>query len=588
MRPGTFGLETLQVTRLAITLLLPLIVLGAAREPASDGTNLEVVKPVLACAELSKSDFSPAAGAAVTIKSATVKETAKGQYCTVVGNIQPTIGFEVDLPLQHWTERFLQEGCGGLCGMLATKVDNASQCLPALNGELVVASDDMGHQAAMGSPAEAEFGRDPYKRLDFAYRANHLTALVAKSIIKAYYGRSPRYSYFMGCSDGGREALMEAQRFPDDFDGVSAGDPAALFQVQNSFYHAWNVMADKRPDGTNILMPDKRKLLHDAVLAHCDTLSGVKDGLLQDPRACHFDPAVLECPAGAAADSSGCLTAEELGVVQKLYAGASDGRGHFYTFGALRGGELQWYLPSSPTGDSMSVGMAARSIGYLILPTVSPEEGNVARFSFDDATFTRMAQLAPLYNATNTNLKAFAAHGGKLILWHGLSDTSITPGVSIAYYQGVQKFMGAAETDEFLRLFLLPGVGHCRGGDGYDQVDLLTPLMAWTELGRAPAQLITGKLARADGDPPAGPPAPRGIRPVAPPAPAYVATRPVYPWPSIARYNGKGDTKDATSYGPVRSPAATARLTDNEALSLIGPDNQKSYTVEQGKLIARD
>jgi feruloyl esterase len=238
--------------------------------------------------------------------------------------------------------------------------------------------------------------------------------------------------------------------------------------------------------------------------------------------------------------------------------------------------------------------MASRSIEYLILPAVSPQDADVSRFAFDGANFARMAALAPLYNAANTNLKAFAAHRGKLIVWHGLSDDSITPGVSIAYYQGVRKFMGATATVGFLRLFLLPGVGHCMGGDGYDQVDLLTPLMTWVELDRAPEKLIGGKMTSAGEGPAGSPPGPShmprivpGIRPL-PPAVTYIATRPIYPAPFIARYTGKGDAKDAANYVPVRSSMAASSLTDNEALELIGPDNQKNYGVKNGRLVALD
>jgi len=475
-----------------------------------------------------------------------------------------------------------------LCGMLAAHISNANGCVPAMNGEFVIASDDMGHQGQMGSPAEAEFGNDPQKRIDFAYRGNHATALVAKALIKAFYGRGPRYSYFMGCSDGGREALMEAQRFPEDFDGISAGDPAAMFQVQNSFYHAWNVAADKRADGTNILMPAKRKLLHEAVLAQCATLSGVNDGLLQDPRSCLFKPASLQC-SGGATDTAGCLNSEEVTVAQKLYDGASDDKGHHYTFAAQRGSEMEWGLPATPAGQSMSGGMAARSVKYLILPEVSPSDEDVARFAFTDANFERVAALAPLYNATNTDLKAYSAHGGKLLLWHGWSDTSVTPGISIAYYEGVQKFLGAPATDQFMRLFLLPGVGHCMGGDGYDQADLLTPLMAWTELHQAPAQLTTFKTAAKPpglGPPGGGPPhIVPGIRPIPDPAPGYIASRPVYPFPTIAQYTGTGDPKDAANYKPAETPVTAPATLDTEALKLIGPDNQKTYAAKAGKLV---
>ena len=562
-----------------------------AASAAQGYANLPVVKPVQDCAALAGTPLDHVADTPARVQSATVIETAKGPFCKVLGNIEPSIGFEVDLPVQHWTQRYFQGGCGGLCGMRAAGISNASRCAPALNGEFVVAGDDMGHEAKMGGPGEAEFARDPQLRIDFAYRGNHATARVAKALIKAYYGQAPRYSYFMGCSDGGREALMEAQRFPEDFDGISAGDPAALFQLQNSFYHAWNVLSDRRADGSNILLPAKRQLVHDAVIARCDTLSGVQDGLLQDPRACDFKPAALRCAAGAA-DTSRCLTDEEVAVVQKLYDGAGDGQGHVYTFGAQRGSEQQWGLPNDAKGTSMSEGMAARSISMVILPTVSPAEADVSKFAINDANLQRVSQLAPLYDATNTNLKPFAAHGGKLILWHGWSDTSITPGVSIAYYQGVQKFVGKAATDRFMRLFLLPGVGHCGGGDGYDQIDLLSPLMAWTELKRAPTQLIAGKTAQAQGGPGGGPvgggPPPGGMRmpgPVADAAPVFTATRPVYPYPYIPHYTGKGDPKDAASYEQIISPVKLPEAFGSEATQLIGPDNQKSYRVQDGKLV---
>lgn len=596
---------------LAIFLSIPA---AQAQSQVQGYANLPVVKPIVSCTALAKADLSRVADRPATIQSTEVIDTAKGQFCKVLGTVEPSVSFEVDLPVSNWTQRYYQGGCGGLCGMLSVGITNASSCAPALNGEFVVAGNDMGHQAQMGSAGEAEFARDPQLRIDFAYRGNHVTAQVAKALIKAYYGQAPRYSYFMGCSDGGREALMEAQRYPDDFDGISAGDPAAMFQVQNSFYHAWNLMANKRADGSNILMPAKRKLVHDAVVAHCDTLSGVKDGLLQDPRACSFKPATLQCAAGAK-DTAQCLTAEEVAVVQKLYDGATDGKGNIYSFGVQRGSEAQLALPNDDKGTSMSEGMASRSVSMVILPEVSPADADVSKFAFTAANYERMAQLAPLYNALNTNLKPFAARGGKLILWHGWSDTGITPGVSIAYYQGVQKFMGATATDKFMRLFLLPGVGHCGGGDGYDQVDLLSPLMAWTEMQQTPAALIAGKTAARQQMGPPGGEAPMaggapaagnmgaasaatvmaaaqgggmGPRssPVASAAPPLLATRPVYAYPYIPRYTGKGDPKDAANYEQVKSPVKLPQVFSSALEKLIGPNNQKNYTVKNGKLVA--
>ncbi len=576
---------------------LPLLAF-ALNAHAADHAALPVVKPIVACADLAHADFTRTADAPVTITAATTVDTPQGAFCKVEGRVAPSIGFEVDLPVARWTQRYLQGGCGGLCGMTRVGVANAGRCGPALDGEFVVAGDDMGHKGSMGGDDEATFGSDPQKRIDFAYRGNHQTALVAKALIRAYYGQAPRFSYFMGCSDGGREALVEVQRYPQDFDGVSAGAPATLFVVQNSFHHAWATMANRRPDGSNILLAGRTRILHDAVLAHCATLSGVDDGVLQDPRACRVDPAWAQCPPDAA-DASRCLTAEEVDVVRKLYAGPRDRDGRAFVVGGPEAGsEAQWMLPATADGPSMSAGIASRALQSLILPTPDAAAGDLRRFTFDAASFERVSATAPLYDGTDTDLRPFRRRGGKLILWHGWSDTSVTPAISIAYYQGVQATLGAQATDTFLRLFLLPGVGHCGSGDGFAQVDLLTPLMAWTELKRAPTRLIAGKEATSGpgpgGPPPGGPPA-AGGRPHADPFPsnpyatpdaAPLATRPVYPYPAIARYVGHGDAKDAANYRPAASPVRHPLVFDSWAATLVGPGNQKTWRVDAGQLVA--
>ncbi|WP_039732934.1 tannase/feruloyl esterase family alpha/beta hydrolase, partial [Komagataeibacter intermedius] len=449
--------------------------------------------------------------------------------------------------------------------------------------------------------AQGEFGKDPQKRIDFAYRANHVTALAAKALTAAFYGQAPKYSYFVGCSDGGREALMEAQRYPEDFDGISAGAPAALFTVQNSFYHAWNVRGNQRADGTNILLQNRVGVLHDAVIRHCDTLSGVKDGILEEPRACHFDPVWVQCAAGQS-DTSDCLTAEETQAALRLYKGATDAAGRPYIIGGpLPGSELQWALPATARGESMSQGIAASAIAYVIPLQVDEKAADLTRFHFDDASFATMTKLAPLYNAENTNLRTFHQHGGRLILWHGLADQSISPLNTIAYYQGVQREMGVEQTDSFLKFYLLPGVGHCGNGEGFPQVDFLTPLMAWTESGIAPNAIRTEKTAQGDG--PMGPPpgghgkppaggqihmAPMPSQPYARPDAAAIASRPVYPYPYIAQYVGAGDVNDAGNYRPVKSPVSLPMTFAGHATLLIGPDNQKQYGVRDGKLAVED
>lgn len=578
-----------------------------ANANAANQLSLPVVKPAISCEDLAHADLSHATDAPVTITSTAKIDTAKGSFCKVLGNIEPTIGFEVDLPMEHWTQRFLQGGCGGLCGMTNIGVTNANACAPALNGEFAVAGNDMGHKGPMMGEGQADFGADPQKRIDFAYRANHVTAQVAKALIKAYYGQSQRFAYFTGCSDGGREALMEAQRFPDDFDGISAGAPVALFQVQNSFYQTWTVQANRRADGSNILLQSRLPILHAAVLAHCQTLSGVTDGLLQDPRACKVDPAWAQC-TGNATDTSSCLTAEEVAVARKFYDGPTDATGKRFTIGGAEpGSELQWMIARTAHDTPGPADIAGQSLKLIIMPEVDPAAADLSRFTFDDTMFKRVTELAPLYNATNTNLRPFAQHGGKLILWHGWADTSVTPAVSIAYYQGVQKELGAAQTDQFLRLFMLPGVSHCGGGDGYSQVDFLTPLMTWTELQRAPVRVMSDLVPQREmrGPPPIDlkdvkdaapngpPPGPRlhapimRSSPLARPGQTALATRPVFAYPYVARYTGQGDPHDAANYVAVKSPVTLPQAFDSYAEQLIGPDNQKFYRVVDGKLQAQ-
>ncbi|WP_239019255.1 tannase/feruloyl esterase family alpha/beta hydrolase [Novacetimonas pomaceti] len=565
---------------------------------AADRAALPAVTPVISCEALGHVDLALAVGAAVHGQKAALLQTPKGKFCKVTGQIAPAISFEVDLPMEHWTQRFLLGGCGGLCGMTRVGVSNAGACVPALNGEFVMAGDDMGHTGPMMGLAQGEFGKDPQKRIDFAYRANHVTALAAKALTAAFYGQAPKYSYFVGCSDGGREALMEAQRFPEDFDGISAGAPAGLFTVQNSFYHAWNVRGNQRADGTSILLQSRVGVLHDAVIQHCDTLSGVKDGILEEPRTCHFDPAWVRCPAGQG-DTSHCLTAEETQAALRLYEGAMDAAGHPYIIGGpLPGSELQWALPATEHGESMSNGIAASAVAYIIPAQVDEKAADLTRFRFDDASFARMNELAPLYNAENTNLRPFHKHGGRLILWHGLADQSISPLNTIAYYQGVQREMGAEQTDSFLKFYLLPGVGHCGNGEGFPQVDFLSPLMAWTETGITPAAIRTERTAQgsepmgppsgAHGKPPAGGQihmAPMPSQPYARPNATATASRPVYPYPYIAQYGGAGDVNDARNYRPVKSPVPLPMTFTSHATPLIGPDNQKQYGSLNGKLV---
>jgi len=581
---------------------------------AADYQNLSAVKPVTSCDQLAKADLAPAVGTKVTIKAAEERDTPKGKFCKVTGTIAPAVGFEVDLPMEHWTQRYLEAGCGGMCGSINASINNAGTCVPALNGEFVVASDDMGHSGGAG-PA-GSFGADADARIDFAYRANHETTLAAKALIKSYYGQPQKFAYFSGCSDGGREALAEAERYPDDFDGISAGAPVLGISVHNSFFHGWEGVVDKRADGSNILLKSRLMLAHDAIVAHCPNLSGANDGLLTDPLGCKLDPAWVQCAAGAG-DTSKCLTPEETKVLAAYYAGPTDAQGRQFVFnGYTIGSEGQWGLPNVATGGGGGMGgMAGGNIRYLFQPKVLSDE-EFAKFAYTEEWFNRInSYAAPLYNGGNTDLKPFAAHGGKLILWHGLVDESMPYATTIAYYQGVQKFMGEKVADSFVRLFLLPGVGHCGGGPGFPQIDTLTPLMAWTEMKVAPTKIVAGRTAAAQRGPggqggpgavpiqqggpgagpgagpggPGGPGGGMGGRPAAMPyatsAQATIATRPAYAYPLVAKYKGSGDVNDAANYEPVMGSETKPIVFNAEENKIIGPNNQKFYHAENGIVV---
>lgn len=568
---------------------------------AAHASMLSPVPAIAPCEQLAQQDFSSAVGESVTINSAAPMATDKGGFCKVSATIAPAIGVEVALPTEHWTQRFLQVGCGGLCGNINMSMSNASSCVPALNGEFAVAATDMGHS---GSMMDATWAEQPQQRIDFAYRANHLTAVLSKALATAYYGQAPRYAYFMGCSDGGREALMEAQRYPDDFNGISAGAPAAFFQFQNSFYHGWSIVANQRADGSAILLQKHLPILHKAVLAHCPTLSGVNDGLLQNPYACQFSADwVKQCVKGDS-EQHDCLTSEQIVAARRFYEGARDREGHQFVLGGLPlGSELRWAVPATEKASSPAETMVLPALQSVLLPGGHQPIQSMKDFSLTLANFNRIAQLAPLYNAANTDLRPFQQQGGKLLMWHGLADDSVSPAFSLAYYRGVQTLMGPQTVDGFLRLFLLPGVGHCGNGEGYDQVDLLTPLMAWTEDNQAPQQLMTGKREQtsAHGTPSVPPAASLGSdkniaeaqfhgmqrpsSPVAKPADQVTATRPVFPYPYVARYIGKGDINDARNYAPVKSVAFDRLFFRQPAASFVGPNNQHVYSVVNGELV---
>jgi len=572
---------------------------SAVRLHAADYANFPVVKPVMSCEQLVQADIKAPGGAKISIKTATIRQTDKGSYCTVSGSIEPGYSVQGNLPIEHWTQRFLMGGFG-----------QASGCTAAMNGEFAVASGGFGGYSSPNAdtdPSAAAWGVTPQARINNAYLSNHMTVVAFKAVIKAFYGEGPRFSYMTGCSIGGWQVLQEAQRFPEDFDGYSVGAPPIYQTVHDlGFWHGWEYKANKRADGSVVLSADKLPILHDAALKHCAAVSGIIDDDLQQPTACKFEKSWVQCPASVSG-ASNCLTVEEADVAEQLYLGPNDGKGHFFEVsGWPPGSELQWKL--STTGKPAdNEGLAPHGIHSFLMPPLSGKstEEIMAQYSFTQEFLDKTIEMRPLYNATNTNLRRLAKLGGKIILWNGAEDTTVQPATSLSYYEGVRKEMGAKETDNFLRFFLLPGVGHCGGGDSANQVDILTPLMAWVENRRAPEVIVAGKPVQAvggqggqggqnaGGGPGAlgapggqggGPGGPGGGQPYAQTAKATVSTRPIYPYPNVAKYKGTGDPNDAANYLEVKGPAPFPQAFTNETSDLLGPDNQKFYKAENGKL----
>ena len=524
--------------------------------------NLPPLKASVECAQLVGTDFSDQVGAQAHVVKAEISQQNGASYCIIRTLIEPHIQSEYRLPLKGWTQRYLQTGCGGLCGRVDIHLEHTEGCIATDNHAVALGTTDMGH--ASRGMGDGEFGHDPQARIDFAYRGVHLTALLGKAIVQKFYSVPAKYSYFTGCSDGGREALIEAQRFPEDFDGIGAGAPAMNFVIQNSFYHAWQATSNTDASGKTILTADKLPLLHKAVLKACDALDGQVDGIINDPRQCHFDPAVLQCPDHQA-DQSTCLSAQQVATVKKLYAGPVDSQGKHFTIGGPQyGSELSWegvFVTKSAAQKVPSTFMALDSIKNLIFEKPTAPDYSINDFQFTSAQFDQIRALHSLYDATNPDLSAFAKKGGKLILWHGWSDPHISPINTIAYYTSVNQLLGKERASSFTRLFLFPGMYHCRMGDGPSEFDLLTSLMRWTENNQAPTTLVAHTMSlppfkmgelppKMDGPPPQGlshdmPLPPMGMKPN-----KAEKTRLIFAYPTFAVYKGSGNPTDVNNYSP--------------------------------------
>jgi Tannase and feruloyl esterase len=511
----------------------------AMRPRTDEGT----VAPAMSCAAMAQVDFGGIPGAPTELASATVmeaKDNSAGpwQACDVQGTIAPQLRFDLRLPMQGWQGKYLQAGCGAYCGAVGPiNVPAANGCAPLTNGAFAVATDNEGHYGSAGF--SAVFATDPTLRVDFGYQSEHELAVVAKAIIERFYGRPAAQSYFSGCSQGGHEALTEAQRYPRDFNGIIAGAPASIMTELNLWYQAWNALANLGPGNQPIVGAADLAPLHAAVVKACDPQDGTIDGLIADPLACTWDPGSIACDGRVPSAAAFCLTPEQVTAVRKLYDGPRDQKGELmYPGWQPRGSELSWapwLVPTVPGAPTIDQTIAQETLRYVVYPDPHPT-ATVRDAEFTSARFHQILdQVKGIYDATDPDLSAFRDGGGKLILWHGWEDPAISPVGTIAYYQAVEQAMGgAARTQAFARLFLLPGVAHCAGGEGPDKFDALSAMVDWVTDGKAPDSLLTQQVDNNG---------------------KVTATRPVYPYPQIAVDTTGGPVNQAASYTPRVSTA---------------------------------
>ena len=430
-------------------------------------------------------------------------------YCRVALTLAPssdsTIEMELWMPAENWNNRFEMVGNGGWAG----SIQGFAQMQQALREGYATSGTDTGHKGA--DPAFSL--NHPEKLVDFAYRAVHETAMKSKLLIKAYYGKDPKFSYWNGCSTGGRQGLMEAQKYPNDFDAIIAGAPANY----QTHLHAWDMLVAStiRKDDKHFVGAPKLAALNKAVMNACDAMDGVKDNLLNDPRKCKFDPASLACPAGQ--DRDDCLTPAQLESVKLVLSPAKTKKGELIFPGKEPGSETTWtMLASSPTP-------AALVSGTFQFATYQDANWDWRKYDLDRDVAAADEKFGYV-NAT-ADLNAFKAHGGKLLMYHGWSDTAISPENTINLYTNIVQKTGA-NSDNWVKLYMIPGMGHCQGGNGTDQFNKMGVIERWRESNSAPQAIAASHVNGNTVD----------------------MTRPLCPYPQVATYNGVGSTNDAASF----------------------------------------
>ena len=466
----------------------------------------------------------------VTIASATMVTATDTvpSHCDVRGEISKTIGFAVKLPVSTaWNSNFHMVGNGGFAGYIS---DGAMDTVLTTN--YATASTDTGHASTypfpsgMGLDTAWAYDNLPAE-IDYCYRAVHLTALTAKEIINAYYGSRPVYSYWSGCSTGGRQGMINAQRFPTLFDGILAGAPT-INQAHVFMQFNWNGQALASAP----IDYEKLQIIRDAVYEKCDGIDGLVDGLIDDPRQCPFDPAQDLPICSGDVDGPDCFTSAQISTLEKIYGGVKNSEGELLCPGTPIGGEIvsggwfPWLV--DPDNTSMQLGMQEAYMKYMAFEVDPGPDYDWTTFNFDTDP-PKLEFFSALQDSLDPDLSAFKANGGKIVSYHGWTDVAVSPFMLADYYEEVLALMGDKETKDFYTLYMVPGMYHCSGGVGCESADFFTQLVNWVEKGISPEEIIGSHIEGGD----------------------VLRTRPLCPYPEVARYNGSGSIDEAANFDCV-------------------------------------
>jgi feruloyl esterase len=460
-------------------------------------------------------------------------------HCRVTGMISPEIAFEVSLP-SKWNGRFYMIGNGGHAGEALDDAGRVAQRNQALRVGFAFAQTNTGHDARK-EPGATFVMSNPQKAIDYAWRAVHLTATTAKDITKDYYGKAISRAYWNSCSNGGRQGLIEAQRYPEDFDGIVANAPW-VDQTGFTIGAMWNQKALSQDALRNApVTPAKLALVAGKVMAKCDAIDGLRDGLIDDPRKCAFDPRrdVPACSAGA--DTADCLTPAQAETIAKIYGGPMSNGKPFFPgympgseavttggFGAAAGsgplsGWMNVIVSPQKDGKPADFNLAENTMRYLVFSPPKPDY-DYRTFNFD-RDIPLLDEWSKKADAKNPDLSKFHKRGGKLLMTHGWADSILQPMAGVNYYELAVAKNGPA-TSDFFRLFMVPGMAHCSGGIGPDRHDPMTAIINWVEKDTAPAAMVASRVVDNK----------------------VVRTRPLCPYPQVTRYSGKGSIDDAANF----------------------------------------